>query len=90
MKHGKGRWKKKSSHYVNDENISATKMSIINMTDIMNLTKSMDTENFNGNRGINIKETIIKMRDKDMEQWSGLMEVNMKVIGFTGFNMESV
>jgi hypothetical protein len=58
------------------------------MTDIMNLIKSMDTENFNGNQETSILEIIIKMRDKDMEQWNGLMEVNMKVIGFMEFNME--
>jgi hypothetical protein len=46
-------------------------------------------ENFNGNLVISIKEIIIKMKDRDMEQWNGQMEVNMKVIGFMGFNMES-
>ena len=25
MKHGKGRWKKKSSHFLNDDNISVSK-----------------------------------------------------------------
>ena len=54
-------------------------MFIINTTVIMILTKSTATENSNGNQEINIKVTIIKMRDKDMEQWSGLTEVNMKV-----------
>ena len=45
-------------------------------------------ENFNGNLGINIMEIIIKMKDRDMEQWSGQMEVNLKVTGFMEFNME--
>ena len=48
----------------------------------------MVTENFNGNRAISIKEIIIKMKDKDMEQWNGLMEANMKDTGFMEFNME--
>ena len=64
------------------------KMSTTNMMDIMNSTKSMVTENFNGNRAISIKEIIIKMKDKDMEQWNGLMEANMKDTGFMEFNME--
>ena len=45
-------------------------------------------ENFNGNPGINIMEIITKMKDRDMEQWSGQMEVNLKVTGFMEFNME--
>lgn len=64
------------------------KMSTTNMMDIMNSTKSMVTENFNGNLAISIKEIIIKMKDKDMEQWNGLMEANMKDTGFMEFNME--
>ena len=48
----------------------------------------MVTENFNGNLAISIKEIIIKMKDKDMEQWNGLMEANMKDTGFMEFNME--
>ena len=59
------------------------------MMDIMSLIKSMAMENFNGNLVISIKEIIIKMKDRDMEQWNGQMEVNMKVTGFMGFNMES-
>ena len=43
------------------------KMFIINMTVIMNLIKSMDMENSNGNLEINILEIIIKMRGKGME-----------------------
>ena len=43
------------------------KMFIINMTVIMNLIKSMDMENSNGNLEINILEIIIKMRGRGME-----------------------
>lgn len=37
------------------------------MMDIMNSIKNMDMVNFNGNQVINIKEIIIKMKDRDME-----------------------
>ena len=58
------------------------------MKDIMSLTKSMDTVNFNGSQEINITEIIIRMKDKDMEQWNGQMEASMKGIGSKVFNME--
>lgn len=50
----------------------------------------MVMENSNGNLEIAIRVIIIKMRDKDMEQWSGLMGVNMKDIGFMEFSTELV
>ncbi len=50
----------------------------------------MAMENSNGNQEIVTKVTIIKMRDKDTEQWNGLMEVNIKGIGFMEFSTELV
>lgn len=50
----------------------------------------MVMENSNGNQEIVTKVTIIKMRDKVTEQWSGQMEANMKDIGFMEFSTELV
>ena len=50
----------------------------------------MVMENSNGNQEIVTEVTIIKMRDKDTEQWNGLMEVNIKGIGFKEFSTELV
>ena len=60
------------------------------MTAIMSQIKNMAMENSNGNQEIVTKVTIIQMRDKDTEQWNGLMEVNIKGIGFKEFSTELV
>jgi len=67
MKHGKGRWKKKSSHFVNDDNISVSK-NVHNQYDgYHELNKKHGYENLNGYLVINIMEIIIKIKYRDME-----------------------
>ena len=51
------------------------------MTAFMSMIRNMDTESFSGSQVTSTWVITIKMRDKDMELWSGVMEVDTLVTG---------